>query len=546
MKLAYNRGPSANGFYLHHHALHGVQVEENPLAENTIHPASILFPPSDSDADNALVTTEPAAFPDLNLDQLVGDVTAGRDEYDLKPYFYTPLTRVDAVEFRHAVIRDLRPTNVVHVLHEFAAGMRETRALLAQADTLRYRHQRQRVFLDAVIRYVRAVGWLAAGLVNAPLSSAGLLAFRDRLDRYVASDAFSTLAADADQVAYGLDQVAYEFLIDGGRISVFPLTDEPDYSATIADTFAKFQQRDVASQIEHPSDPVAMNHVEAGILGLVAEIFPDQFGGLERFWEEHQVFQSAAVARFDREVQFYLAYSEYLTRATGTTVPTCLPTVTSARSSSAAHAVDLVLAAKLVGSTKPVVGNDFSLTGDERILVVTGANQGGKTTFARAFGQLHYLAALGLPVAAASANLHLFDRMFTHFERQEDLQNLTGKLEDDLMRVHTILQQATGDSIVIMNEIFTSTTLNDAIFLGTQILTRIIDRGALGVCVTFVDELTTLGPATVSMVADVDPSDVTTRTFRVFRRPADGLAHATAIANRYGLTTMHLQERIRR
>lgn len=114
------------------------------------------------------------------------------------------------------------------------------------------------------------------------------------------------------------------------------------------------------------------------------------------------------------------------------------------------------------------------------------------------------------------------------------------------MRVHTILQQATGDSIVIMNEIFTSTTLNDAIFLGTQILTRIIDRGALGVCVTFVDELTTLGPATVSMVADVDPSDVTTRTFRVFRRPADGLAHATAIANRYGLTTMHLQERIRR
>ena len=178
--------------------------------------------------------------------------------------------------------------------------------------------------------------------------------------------------------------------------------------------------------------------------------------------------------------------------------------------------------------------------------MVTGPNQGGKTTFARTIGQCAYLASLGCPVPARHARLTLPDQICTHFERQEDLSTLHGKLDDELVRIHGILSRATDASIIVMNESFSSTTVNDALLIGTKVLERIIELRCVAVYVSFLDELSALDPVCVSMVGEVADDDPTQRTFKFTRRPADGLAYAAALADKYGLNYDVLGRRISR
>jgi len=487
----------------------------------------------------------PPFFSDLNLDQIVAAITAGKEDYELKPFFYLPLKDPDDIVFRHEVTQDLEQPQLFEDIKTFNASMHAMREHLAQAEKLHYERQKERWILDAVNIYCDAVTRLAEDLSRACPKSRGLSGLREYVARHVASEGFTTLRAQGRELAAKLATIHYSVLINGGFVQVRRYDGEPDYGAEVVTTFERFEQGTVKEYAFSFDDSVEMNHVEALILDQVVKLYPEIFSELQQYVSERGDFADPTIIAFDREVQFYVAYLEYLEAFRKAGLTFCYPRVSRAgKEVYDCQGFDLALAGKLIREEAVPVCNDFHLSGQERIIVVSGPNQGGKTTFARTFGQLHYLASLGCLVPGTRAQLFLFDSLFTHFEREEDVGDLRGKLQDDLVRVHDILEHATPDSIIIMNEVFTSTTSQDADILSRRIAARIMLLDSLCVWVTFLDELASLSDTTVSMVSTVVPENPTVRTYKIVRRPADGLAYALSIAEKHGLTYDRIRGRI--
>jgi len=504
--------------------------------------ASLLRPQGPPPPVVAVEALSEAAARDLQLAPLFAALS--KDASWLAPWYATPCADVDTVRFRQAIAGELQRPEVATPLRTFSQRIHRVGRRLDAVQRVPYRYVAEAWFLANAHRYLRATTAVLEALDALELRADGLRAGRDAIRGIVAGERFRSLAADAAEVQEALDAVSYTVRVQTGRITVDSDHGEPDLTAEVAATFARFKTGP-SRPVERPAVEPGVDLVTARILELVADQHADAFTGLVELQARHRPLLDPTIAGLAQEIPFYLAYLDRTERLRAGGLPFCDPDLVGPNETcSAEDSYDLAVATKQLADGQPVVTNDWRLEPPERLLVVTGANQGGKTTFARAFGQLHHLASLGLPVPARRATIGLHDRLLTHFERQERITSLRGKLEDELIRVHEVLTHATPDSVVFLNETFSSTTLQDARDLGTAVLERLARLGARGVFVTFVDELAAVGDATVSMVATVAPEDPTVRTFRVLRRPPDGLAHAVALADRYGLTYEALTRRL--
>jgi len=511
---------------------------------------SILFPTREQ--HNAVRQTEaPACFKDLNLDQIFAPILKAKKEFELEGFFYTALHDPEIIAYRQDVMRELENdelralfTGFSKTIYDLGRYMDTIRPALTAKDSWDNNYLARGRMLDYADRYCLTVSALSEGLTKLSLHSAGLGGFAEYLSAYCASEGYTELHAHVRRLRDELSTVRYCMLIKNGTIRVRQYEEQADHSQQILAAFEKFRQGEVKYYRQNlPEEPYAA-HVEAAVLSMIATLYQDIFADLNGFCSKYFHFDDETVLRFSREIQFYLSWLDYVRLLRGVGLPFNYPKLCdTAERLYAFNGFDLALAAL---AREKTVTNDFALNAPERIIVVTGPNQGGKTTFARAFGQMHYLASLGLCVPGSGSALYLFDNILTHFGREEDLSTLNGKLQDDLMRLHQLLAKATSQSVIIVNEIFSSTTLSDALFLGGQMMDALSSLCAPTVIVTFLDELATYGPETVSMMSTVKEDDPAERTYKIIRKPPNGLAYALYIARKHGLTYEQLSRRLKK
>jgi DNA mismatch repair ATPase MutS len=155
--------------------------------------------------------------------------------------------------------------------------------------------------------------------------------------------------------------------------------------------------------------------------------------------------------------------------------PTCLPEPGSVGEPTL-RAGGLYDAGLRLSMTGLVVGSDVDADG-KVLLVITGANRGGKSTFLRALGLAQLMMQCGMFVPAESFQADVRGGLFTHFKREEDATLRSGKLDEELSRMSLIVDQVRPDSLVLLNESFASTNEREGSEIGRQIVGALLEAG---------------------------------------------------------------------
>jgi DNA mismatch repair protein MutS len=266
------------------------------------------------------------------------------------------------------------------------------------------------------------------------------------------------------------------------------------------------------------------------------------------------------------ELVFYLGVVRLMRQLQASGLPLCRPEIAppDARVGEIGGLYNVNLALRLMERdgqkdlSESIIPNDAAFGPEGRIFVLTGPNQGGKTTYAQAVGLAHVLAQAGLFVPGERARISPVDNIHTHFPVEERPDMESGRLGEEAQRLAHIFAHATRHSLILLNESLASTSPGESLYLARDIVRTLRVLGARAIYATHLHELAancddlnaeTPGDSRiVSLVSIVQEGGGTgeiTQTYRIVPGPPRGRSYARELAARYGISYEQLIEMLR-
>ena len=462
--------------------------------------------------------------------------------------------------------------------------MKAREEALVKKEAVRMEQQKAFWHIREAACYCDALRQLLEALDKVSLRSEGMLALIAFLREYLASEEFVGMQEAVEHLQAEAGAFRLVLTYENDRITVAQGEVAGAYEQFLAKCCSVQEQ---GKRMDESPFGVSANlsELEGEILKLVQKQNPEFFKNVEAFYRKYEMYAQENLLRFSTEISFYLSFycfeqkmeEEGFVFAEPQQVfgqaleHISMPVQEEAKDIMmyAEGVYDLALACA-VGREREIVSNDVVCRNGEQFFVLTGPNQGGKTTFARSLGQMVYFAKMGLDVPARLAFLPRFTEILTHFSVEESVETGRGKLKEELARLAPMMESVSetypanagcdmsqtarpGEGMqssqiqktcafVIINELFTTAANYDACIMGKRVLEFFLGQGCMGIYVTHLKELAEAHPGIVSLRAMVDEAG--RQTFRIARGEAADSASAVNQVRKYRLTYEALKERL--
>ena len=503
---------------------------------------SILF----GEWEQTLKTDMPGFFKDLQLDYLLEQIKEFTKGYRIAPYFYTFPRQKELIVYRQQVGKDMESEELCEALRDFSIRLQKSRQVYQLSLQSEGTVQKATYHLQAAGLYREALVCLQQEMKTLQVQSAGLQAFRVYLDEQVNWLTESGFEEGLRVAETFFSKLTFSLSVDKDKLLVEEGSkDGKNYFERLAELLQyPMQKKDTVMTDVFP-EPLELSYFESVLVGILKKSKPQVFEGIRAFYDAFPSFYSEIILRFDEEVQLYLGFEKFRRKTERMGYPMSVPTVTEATEFFGKGVYDLALVWKHADQNYPVVSNDFSMPQQPSFFVVTGPNQGGKTTFARSVGQAVYFSLMGLAANAESLTVPLFGGISTHFETEESMESNSGKLKEEINR---LVPMVTGvhnkNQFVILNELFTTATTHDAMVMGRKVMEYFLERECHGIYVTHIQELAEETDSIISLVAQLAPGEEGKRTYRILPMPAEGQGYSDVLVKKYSLTYEEIVRRL--
>lgn len=252
------------------------------------------------------------------------------------------------------------------------------------------------------------------------------------------------------------------------------------------------------------------------------------------------------------EFMYYIRFAEFIESCMSKGMAFCEASIIEEQGNSglrmdAKGLYNLKLATSL-NKGNEVVDNDLVFDDEHTAYILTGANRGGKTTITQAVGILFVLAQGGIYVPCKEFRYVPVDSIFTHFPADEDKTLDLGRLGEECVRFKEIYKDATSDSLMLLNETFSTTSFEEGYYIACDSVKAIINKGIRTIYNTHMHKLAydagQINESSSKYKASslVVKNEGANRSFKVEVAPPEGLSYARDIAEKYGVTFEMLTE----